>query len=1370
MEQSSAPSPEAQPTQRKLTTPGKITLAATCIGILWTFLVLASIWREVAIAYRSAEEHATSAARLSVEQSLLLQEWAAGNSITVASNSTETDQKPAAAPARSGTSKSMSHACLIRTVQAHSSSPITARIHLTSLNPLNPKNAPDEWEISALHAFDNGKTEAVATATLTGQPFLRYSRPLLTERLCMGCHAAQGYREGDIRGGIVTSVPLAQFYLTANGEIREYAISHTAVWLVGLAGLVACAVVVLRILSSRDKIVYELEQKEHGHRQLSEQLPLLCMSCSIDGTITYANPALLRLVGRREAELVGHHFADTIVPQQQRETAIDEFNRNIVSKTNTRTHGHVIDTRGGTRLVGWMHTLLTDASGQPVAITSLGEDITAKNEEDLHHRLLSCAVEQSPASVVITDEYGSIVYVNPQFSRTTGYSPVEVLGKKPGILAYGDTPKAIYRHLWECIRNGHNWQGLFHNRRKNGEEFWEQAHISPIRAPDGAIVRYVAVKEDVTARIRAEESLKESEQRFRTLLENVPVGILVQDGSRCLFANPPALELLGHYSHVAPANIDLRSHGLPTSIGESASGKASSLGRELELNRCDGSTLICEYISAPTTYNGSPATMVLLVDFTERHQMVAAVEESESRYRTLVEAAPVAIFTLNNGRFVFANPAAARLFGFNEPTDLVGASLWQRVHADSLNSVTRLVTQASATPQSVATGELTLLRQDRSQIACGAVAIALSVDHESSVLVFANDITERKRLGDALRENEERMRETLESTNAGYFMLDKTDCIQLANTACLGVLEISSTEEAKGRRFLELFPESDRAPVADCLRRLAAGEEFVDGELSRTRADGSCNYYSFTAHLVREQGRIVGCEGFMIDTTAARSHAESYQMLFEQMHDGFALHEIVCDDSGQPVDYRYLAVNPAFERIMGRTASEIIGKRVREIFPTIEQKWIDRCGLVAATGKPVQIKDYSAETRRQVELSLFAPGPGRFACIVRDITENHRLEQQLLQAQKLEAIAQLASGVAHDYNNILVAILMSLSLLRGEPGLRPEVASAILALEREAKRAAGITRQLLLFSRRQPMQPGLVDFNAQIQNMLKMLRRLLGENIAIECELAPNARPLWADPGLLDQVVVNLCLNARDAMPNGGRLDLVTSCVDIPNPVPEYPQRRTGQFLMFSARDSGRGMDSVTIQKIFEPFFTTKEASTGTGLGLATVQSIVQQHQGWVEVESEPGKGSLFRVFLPFAPDETASDSCTPPDRGTETILLVEDDTIARQTISLTLRRDGYHVIEAGSYQTALDIWHKQEGRIGAVVTDVVMPGEHSGFELANALRQLDPKIPMLIFSGYSNEASKMSSQLAGITYLAKPFDYQTLVKALRTSLAGRSP
>ena len=404
---------------------------------------------------------------------------------------------------------------------------------------------------------------------------------------------------------------------------------------------------------------------------------------------------------------------------------------------------------------------------------------------------------------------------------------------------------------------------------------------------------------------------------------------------------------------------------------------------------------------------------------------------------------------------------------------------------------------------------------------------------------------------------------------------------------------------------------------------------------------------------------------------------------------------------------------------------------------------------------------------------VFAPSGQAVQLIgtVQDITDRKGLEDQLRQAQKMEAVGQLAGGVAHDFNNILAAILMNLGLLREEPQLSPEILASLKEIEVEANRAANLIRQLLVFSRRQIPQRRPLDLNEVLGNLLKLLRRLLGEHVILEFPGHPDLPSVEADVGMIEQVVMNLSVNARDAMPSGGRLTIGLEVVELDGAAATAnPEARPGRFVCLAVADTGCGMDEVTRKRVFEPFFTTKDVGQGTGLGLATVYGIAKQHQGWTEVASAIGQGTTFRVFLPVATAAAPAPLASPPPAawrgGHETILLVEDEPAVRRLVGRCLRRSGYRVFEATNGVEALELWRQHGERIDLLFTDMVMPEGMTGLALAERLRADKSALKVIVSSGYSLEITSRGAPAGGKTaFLAKPYEMSSLAATVRRCL-----
>ena len=440
--------------------------------------------------------------------------------------------------------------------------------------------------------------------------------------------------------------------------------------------------------------------------------------------------------------------------------------------------------------------------------------------------------------------------------------------------------------------------------------------------------------------------------------------------------------------------------------------------------------------------------------------------------------------------------------------------------------------------------------------------------------------------------------------------------------------------------------------------------------------------------------------------------------------------------------------NQAFEdeqRIMS-TGESLIGLDEKETWPDGRITW-------ASTTK-IPLRDSEGRINGLVGIS-------------RDVTERKNLEAQFLQSQKMEAFGQLAGGVAHDFNNILAAMLLQVSFMKLTANLPSKVAAQMNDLEELTVRAGSLTRQLLTFSRRQDMEMAPLDLNALLEGTCNMLRRLIGEHVTLELKTSPGALWVEADAGMMEQVVMNLCINARDAMPNGGRL-LIETRVEKADP----STGSTGSQACLLVTDTGCGMDTATQARIFEPFFTTKPLGKGTGLGLATVYGILQQHHGSVEVDSVLGRGSTFRVVLPakenVAPPVPSKDF-TEVEGGTESILLVEDDEMVRVALAICLKRAGYRVMEASAGMEAVRVWNANKGDFDLLLTDFLMPGGINGAQLAEQLLRERTSLKVIVVSGYAALPNGAAIPWPKDTVrLAKPFEMRTLLETVRRCLDSR--
>jgi len=668
-----------------------------------------------------------------------------------------------------------------------------------------------------------------------------------------------------------------------------------------------------------------------------------------------------------------------------------------------------------------------------------------------------------------------------------------------------------------------------------------------------------------------------------------------------------------------------------------------------------------------------------------------------------------------------------------------------------------------------------------------ALAAILSL---AAVLVWNRTLRLRvNRRTEALRQSEEKLLQRLHEIEQiyahspiGLFSFDRDYRFIRINERMAEINGFSVAEHA-GKTLDEIVPE-----LAGFLREtfrpiFERGEPVLNVEIhGKTPKDPDHerdwlgNYFP----LKSESGVVIGLMGAVLEITnrkqaekALRESEERFRQLAETVPEVFWMTD--------GADQELLYVSPAYETIWGRTCASLY-ESPRSWMEAIHPD--DRERMTEALGARRPGNNYEQTYRilrpdgtiRWIRERAF-PVRGEGGEILRiagtsvDITERRQLEEQLRQSQKMEAIGHLSSGVAHDFNNILTAIQMNASLLGMADGIPAEAVDYARDIETAVQRAAGLTRQLLAFGRSQVMNVREIDLNSVVRTMAKMLQRVIGENVELHLRIADSPLFMEGDSGMIEQVLLNLCLNARDAMPEGGLLRIETTRVLASEHArPGLKPNGTTHLVRLLVRDTGHGMTPEVKAHIFEPFYTTKGVGRGTGLGLAAVHGIVHQHHGFVEVDTVVGKGTEFRVFLPLLPEKTrelpgkkaAPIGKTTPS-GHETILVVEDEASVRFLVTTILNRAGYRVIEAENGIVALEVWRAHKDEIQLLMTDIVMPDGMTGIDLARLIREAKPDLPVLFSSGYSPDAVREGMTMQeGVNFLPKPFDVDRMLETVR--------
>ena len=837
----------------------------------------------------------------------------------------------------------------------------------------------------------------------------------------------------------------------------------------------------------------------------------LIWSLDTQGRWTFVNQAARRIYGYEPAEMLGRPFMDFQVSAQA-ENDLAALAR-VKAGTLHFNYETIHRRKDGSPInLNFNAVVLLDEQGRITGATGTAQDITERKQAE---RLKGIALDSTANAIFITNHEGVIQWANLAFTRFSGYTGEDVIGRKASLVKSGVHERPFFQDLWQTILGGRVWHGQITNRHKDGHLYVSEQTISPVRDLSGAIIHFVSVQQDVTDRKKAEGALRQTREQFIDLFENAPVGY---------------------------------------------------------------------------------------------HELDA------------------------DGRLTRINQTELKMLGYSVD-ELLGQFVW-RINADEKISREATLAKLRGTQPAAQIFERSFRRKD------GTMFPVLIEDR-----ILRND-------GGAI-------------------------------TGIRSVVQdITARKQAEEKaQHLANFPELNPNPVL----------EFT--------ADGTLVYHN----------------------PAALSMAQKV---------GFP------------------------------NLQDLLPPQVRQI--------VVEC---LATNQP-HLRLETHHGKHTLSWSFYPIASQNIVhCYVGNISQRLLLEEEFRQSQKMEAIGQLSGGVAHDFNNLLTVIMGNLGLMQSSDQVGPEIAESVQAISHAAKQAANLPRQLLAFSRRQVMQSLNLDLNEVVDHITKMLRRVIGEEVKLQLDYAPQVLPIHADPGMLEQAILNLSINARDAMPKGGQLLLRTAAINLTEEeAGQMRLARAGAFAVLTVTDTGTGIVPENIEHVFEPFFTTKEVGKGTGLGLASVYGIAQQHHGWVTVASEVGCGTTFDVYLPLLTTSvvTASPSALAKEipHGTETILLVEDDKAVQMIANITLTRLGYRVMVASNGLEALKLWEARKNEIQLVLTDMILPEGLSGKDIAERFKMEAPGIKIIFMSGYNAEiAGRDFSKTEGDLFLEKPFGMHDLAAMIRKSL-----
>jgi PAS domain S-box-containing protein len=1136
----------------------------------------------------------------------------------------------------------------------------------------------------------------------------------------------------------------------------------------------------VRDITARRAAEEAMRASERRFRLLAAQVPADVWTTDAALRLTSISGSLVPPVDRLDLRKAGSTLYNLFATRDESHPVIAAHRRALggVSAQYERTAGPMV-------IEGRVEPL-RDGAGAVVGCVGVALDITERRSAQNALRRLADFVESSEDAIVTTTLDGTIETWNPAAERLFGHRAREAVGRPVTLIAPEESAADLKRNL-RLLKEGHSI-GPYETQlaRSDGTVINVSATLSPIRDARGALAGSSRIFRDVTAQKRAEHELRQSEAFYRSLFENLSDCIFILDVTpdqrfKIVSFNPAEERAVGMTTAQVAGRFtdDL----FPKGMAEQLNGNYRRCLEERRITHYEevldlpkGKVPFLTTLIPLAAANGRIHRIIgVASDISERKQTEQALQASETHYRSLIEHGTDQVTIMGaDGRFTYASPSVTRLLGY-DPRELIGQVGFGYVHPDDVAKVQAAFGRALQGETAELREVFRFRHKDGSwRVFESVVTNLLGEPTVAGVVINSRDVTDRTRAEEALRQEQFLVSTLMENIPDSIYFKDAASRFVRINRNMARLFGLSDPAQAVGKTDFDFFaPDHARAALETEREVMRTGQPAVDIEELETWPDRPDTWVSSTKMPLRDAaGVIIGTFGISRDITK-RKGAEEALRRSEADHRGLVDHAPL-GVYRSTRDGRFLTVNAALVSMLGYDSAEELlrldmgrdvyadpeerERAIRESRPHVEVEWKRRDG-----------------TRILVQLSSRAiPGPpGEGECfegMVQDVTEQRSIENQFRQAQRLEAVGRLAGGVAHDFNNVLTAItgysdLLIEALPPGDPKRED-----VLEIRAAAQRAAGLTRQLLAFSRKQVLQTSVLDLNAVVRTLEKMLQRLIGEDVKLETSLSSALGAVRADPGQLEQVILNLAVNSRDAMPGGGRLTIETANVELDEAYArEHPGVEPGRYVMLAMSDTGIGMSAETRSHIFEPFFTTKEVGKGTGLGLATVYGIVKQSGGHVWVYSEPERGATFKIYLPQVDElpEPASPASPvePAAGGRETVLLAEDDSSVRAVVSDVLTQKGYRVLRAPDGQSALEMARAQPGEIHLLVTDLVMPGM-TGRELAEALKAQRPGVRVLYMSGYTDDAVVRHGVLAqGLPYLQKPFTPAALAHKVRELL-----
>ena len=990
--------------------------------------------------------------------------------------------------------------------------------------------------------------------------------------------------------------------------------------------------------------------------------------------------------------------------------------------------------------------------------------------------------------VITTDTSGKVLQMNAVAEKLTGWRESEARGRPLEDvfqIVNEQTRTKMDNPVKKILKEG-NVVGLANHTlliSRDGSEYPIADSGAPILGPKNEIVGCVLVFRNQMAEREAQKEIQKARSFAEAIVDALKEALLVLDGQRCVVSANRSFFKIFKLSEeeVIGKSIFQVADGLFNlpdlrRLLEKTSPQFENLKITADFKQLGQRTFLFNAHQIQSAQNGTQLILLTMEDISEKSKIESALRESEEKYRIVVENSPAGILIVGSDfKFIYVNNKMCEILG-RKPEEVIGHDFREFLTKDSVKLVAERYQKRQRGEAVPPNYEFKVINKD-GQERIVEIHAAIIKDSKGEIVTIGQilDITDRKKSEEALRQSEEKYRMIVEHAHDGI-EISQNDRIMFCNARFAEMLGYSM-DEIINIPFTKIYSEQAIQDLYQREKLRAKGVSLPNNyETTFRKKDGSLINVEVSYEIIDYLGRPATFAIIRDITEQKRAQAEHERLMtaIEQTNETV----VITDLKGQ-IQY----VNPAFEKITGYSKKEALGKN-----PAIlksgkhdrafyQNLWETILAGKIWHGRIINKRKNGELFTEDKMISPVKDSHGKitnFVAVGRDVTQQLLLEQQFLQAQKMESIGRLAGGVAHDYNNMLTVILGNAQLGMSKLDEDNRLYDYFFKIHQAAMRSADITKQLLAFARKQTIEPRVLDLNETIENMFKMLRRLIGEEI--DLAWLPGSA-LWSvkmDPSQIDQILMNLVVNARDAIGGVGKITIETENRLLDD---EYCKTRAGfkpgEYVMVAVSDNGCGMEKEILDKIFEPFFTTKEMGKGTGLGLATVYGIVKQNHGFINVYSEPGKGTTFKIYIPRHIGQekpmTEKGKMELPGGKGEAVLIVEDDKAILEFTQKLLENLGYKVTAVSDASKALQLVTQANQSFDLVLTDVIMP-EISGKELTDRLKNILPDIKILFMSGYTANAIAHHGVLDdGINYIQKPFTVHDLAAKIRKVLESGS-